>query len=133
MTLKKVPHMLANHWTNFVGRLRGEGSIHQTAQTAMVLAVQRTNRIPPPLIKRISRLESTSLDVLKSLVDELGSLLDLLGIIPTQDRFDPLGCNCRAMVLPQLSKNRVRISPIDILIEWNDGKVGRHGDDPVRY
>ena len=99
----------------------------------MVFAVQRTNRKPPPFIKRISRLEATSLDVLEPFVDELGSLLDFLSVVPTQDRFDALWRNCGAMVLTQLSKDRIRISPIDILIEWNDGKVGRHEADPVRY
>ena len=99
----------------------------------MVLAVQRPNRISPPLIERITRLETTSLYVLESLVDELRSFLNFFGVIPTQDRFDSLWRNCGSMVLTQLSKNRVRISPIAILIEWNDGKVGRHSPDPVRY
>ena len=73
----------------------------------MVFAVQRTNRIPPPFIKWVTRLEATSLDVLEPLVDELGSLLDFLSVVPTQDRFDALWRNCRAMVLTQLSKDRI--------------------------
>jgi len=120
MAFKKIANMLTNDRANFVGGLRSQCPIHKTTETSVIFAIERAYRIPTPLIKGIAGFETPSLDVLKTFINEFGALLDFLSVIPTKDCLDSFRSHRRAMVLTKASQNGIRISPVQVVMKWDD-------------